>query len=95
MKMTFTTRTVKNGKKIDDEAHRQIPDAFNRILGNGFPPDVKIYIDGAYVDTTPLFEHKIAPGGYSIRVVNERTGLDTTATVAVDSGEVTRKTFLP
>ena len=53
----------------------------------------KIYVDGAYVDTTPLFEHQIAPGSYTIRVVNERTGLDTSESVSVRSGEVARKTF--
>ena len=53
----------------------------------------KVYVDGAYVDTTPLFELKIAPGNYTIRVVNERTGLDRSERVAVKSGEVSRKTF--
>ena len=53
----------------------------------------KVYVDGAYVDTTPLFEHQIAPGSYSIRVVNERTGLDRTEKVSVKGGEVARKTF--
>ena len=53
----------------------------------------KVYVDGAYVDTTPLFELKIAPGTYTIRVVNERTGLDRSERVTVKSNEVARKTF--
>ena len=53
----------------------------------------KVYVDGAYVDTTPLFELKIAPGTYTIRVVNERTGLDRSERVSVRSGAVARKTF--
>lgn len=53
----------------------------------------RIYVDGAYVDTTPLFEHELAPGTYTIRVVNERTGLEMSEKVSVSSGEVARKTF--
>ena len=53
----------------------------------------RIYIDEAYVDTTPLFEHAIAPGTYTVRVVNERTGLDVREKVSVKAGEVARKTF--
>ncbi len=53
----------------------------------------RIYVDEAYVDTTPLFEHSIAPGTYTIRVVNERTGLDVREKVTVRAGEVSRKTF--
>lgn len=53
----------------------------------------RIYIDDAYVDTTPLFEHQIAPGNYTVRVVNERTGLEQEQTVTIRAGEVSRKTF--
>lgn len=53
----------------------------------------RIYIDDAYVDTTPLFEHQIAPGTYDVRVVNERTGLEQQQSVTIRAGEVSRKTF--
>ena len=52
-----------------------------------------VFIDGEKVDTTPLFNHALAPGKHSIRVVNEATGVDETRSVTVASGETSSVTF--
>lgn len=71
-------------------AEKKAPGRLSVQVSSGW---ARIYVDGAYVDTTPLFEHSIDPGTYTIRVVNERTGLDLNETVVVRTGEVSRKTF--
>ncbi len=75
-------------KEVVEE--KKVPGKLSVQVSSGW---ARIYVDGAYVDTTPLFEHSIAAGTYTIRVVNERTGLDLNQQVVVRAGEVARKTF--
>jgi len=51
-----------------------------------------VYIDGQKVETTPLFNHDIATGQHTIRVLNAGSGLDQTRTVRIQSGK-TEKVF--
>ncbi|MCO4770678.1 MAG: protein kinase [Deltaproteobacteria bacterium] len=81
------TRTLEPKEVVAEEKE---PGRLSVQVSSGW---AKIYVNGAYVDTTPLFEHSIAPGSYTIRVVNERTGLDVSESVSVRAGEVARKTF--
>ncbi len=80
-------------RTLEPKAESAVSDAPGKLSVQVSSGWAKVYVDGAYVDTTPLFEHKIAAGSYSIRVVNERTGLDRTEKVSVKGGEVARKTF--
>ncbi len=57
------------------------------------PGWAKVFVDGAYVSTTPLFGHELPPGKHSIRLVNERSGLDQTDDIAVESGKTTIKSY--
>jgi tRNA A-37 threonylcarbamoyl transferase component Bud32 len=49
-----------------------------------------VYINGKSTDTTPLNNHKLPVGTYTIKVVNPETGLDETRKVTVVAGESKR-----
>jgi hypothetical protein len=57
------------------------------------PGWAKVYIDGAYVSTTPLIGHELPAGTYSIRLVNDRLGADISDTFTVSDGQTTFKTY--
>ena len=57
------------------------------------PGWAKVYIDGAYVSTTPLIGHELLPGTYSIRLVNDRLGADISDTLTVSDGQTTIKAY--
>jgi hypothetical protein len=46
-----------------------------------------VFIDGKKIDTTPLNNHKLAPGSYTIKVVNTETGLNETRKVTITPGQ--------
>ena len=49
----------------------------------------KIYIDGAFVDDTPLFR-KLAPGKHTVRAVHAASGREKTFTIQIESGTTFR-----
>lgn len=57
------------------------------------PGWAKVYIDGAYVSTTPLIGHELPPGTHQLRVLSERLGIDQTETITVRGGETTVKAY--
>ena len=57
------------------------------------PGWAKVYIDGAYVSTTPLIGHELPAGSYTIRLVNDRLGADITDTISVSGGQTTIKAY--
>ncbi|MCP4868219.1 MAG: protein kinase [Proteobacteria bacterium] len=57
------------------------------------PGWAKVYIDGAYVSTTPLIGHELPAGQYSIRLVNDRLGADISDTINVTGGQTTIKAY--
>jgi len=59
------------------------PGAFSIDSAGGY---AKIYIDGKYVDTTPL-HHPLAPGKHTVRAVNPATGAEKTFSIRVESGK--------
>lgn len=69
------------------------PDDVGRLSVQATPGWVKVYIDGAYVSTTPLFEHELPPGTHTIRLVHERQGIDRSDTVVIVAGQVSRKAY--
>jgi hypothetical protein len=50
-------------------------------------PWAKVYIDGKYVDSTPIAKVELPAGAHSIRLVNEAAGVDTTKSVKIKPGE--------
>ena len=57
------------------------------------PGWAKVYIDGAYVSTTPLIGHELPAGTYAIRLVNDRLGADISDTISVTGGQTTIKAY--
>ncbi len=57
------------------------------------PGWAKVFIDGAYVSTTPLIGHELSPGSHDLRVLSERLGIDKTESVVVKGGETTVKAY--
>ncbi len=47
----------------------------------------KIYIDGSYVDTTPLFRKQLAAGKHTVRAVHGATGREKTFTIQIEPGK--------
>lgn len=45
-----------------------------------------VYVDGAYVGSTPLFRHPLPPGAHTLTLVNERAGVLAHEDVVVDEG---------
>ena len=52
-----------------------------------------VYIDGKKVTETPLFNHELATGSHTIRVVNEARGLDESREVMVKASETVNVAF--
>ncbi len=69
------------------------PDAVNTGEPGTYSVDsteyAKIYIDGAFVDDTPLF-HKLAPGKHTVRAVHAASGREKTFTIQVEPGTAFR-----
>ena len=57
------------------------------------PGWAKVYIDGAYVGTTPLIGHELPAGGYTIRLENDRLGADISDSITVTAGQTTIKAY--
>ena len=57
------------------------------------PGWAKVFVDGAYVSTTPLIGHELPPGSHELRVLSERLGIDQTESVLVKGGETTVKAY--
>lgn len=51
------------------------------------PSNCKVYIDGAYVDVTPLIDLPIAAGGHRVKVVFVPNGSSREIAVAIDAGQ--------
>jgi serine/threonine protein kinase len=68
-------------------------ESLGRLSVQMTPGWAKVYLNGAYVSTTPLFEHALPAGTYELRLLNERQGVDRTDSVTVRAGEVTRKAY--
>lgn len=75
------------------EQRAEAPAGSGKLSVQATPGWVKVFIDGAYVSTTPLFEHEVAAGTHELRLVNERQGIDRVESVTVVAGEVTRKAY--
>ena len=57
------------------------------------PGWAKVYVDEAYVGTTPLIGHELTPGSHAIRLVNDRLGTDISDQVTIEAGETTIKAY--
>lgn len=57
------------------------------------PGWAKVYVDEAYVGTTPLIGHELPPGSHTIRLVNDRLGTDISDQVTIEAGETTIKAY--
>ena len=57
------------------------------------PGWAKVFIDGAYVSTTPLIGHELPAGSYSIRLENDRLGADISDSITIRPGETTIKAY--
>jgi serine/threonine protein kinase len=64
-----------------------------RLSVTALPGWARVYINGEFVKTTPLYEHEITPGTYKLRLTNERLSVDIEDTVSIEAGEVTRKSY--
>lgn len=75
------------------DARAEAPTGGGKLSVQATPGWVKVFIDGEYVSTTPLFEHALPAGTHEIRLVNERQGIDRVESVTIVGGEVTRKAY--
>ena len=57
------------------------------------PGWAKVFVDEAYVGTTPLIGHELSPGSHTIRLVNDRLGTDISDQVTIEAGETTIKAY--
>jgi tRNA A-37 threonylcarbamoyl transferase component Bud32 len=69
------------------------PAALGKLNVQITPGWAKVFIDGAYVSTTPLIGHELSPGTHQLRVLSERLGIDQTEAVVVDGGKTTVKAY--
>lgn len=53
----------------------------------------EVWIDGTRIDTTPLYNHEIAPGTHTVRVVNPGANVDITRKVTISAGKTERLSF--
>jgi serine/threonine protein kinase len=76
---------------------RDLPTAVNASAGKlnvqATPGWAKVYIDGAYVSTTPLIGHELPAGSYAIRLVNDRLGTDINDQITIEAGETTIRAY--
>jgi len=64
-----------------------------RLSVTALPGWARVYINGEFVKTTPLYEHELKPGKYDLRLTNERLGVDIQDSVSIEAGAVTRKSY--
>jgi len=64
-----------------------------RLSVTALPGWARVYIDGEFVKTTPLYEHELKPGKYDLRLTNERLGVDIEDSISIEAGTVTRKSY--
>ena len=76
---------------------RELKPKENAVLGRlsvtALPGWARVYINGEFVKTTPLYEHELKPGTYELRLTNERLGVDIKDKVSIGAGAVTRKSY--
>jgi hypothetical protein len=56
------------------------------------PSNCKVFVDGAYIDVTPVLDLPIAAGGHRVRVVFVPTGSEQEQAVSVNAGKNSRVT---
>ncbi len=56
-------------------------------------PWAKLYVDGKYVDSTPVSKLQLVPGAHKIHLVQEGAGVDETRTVRLKPGESFRQSW--
>jgi serine/threonine protein kinase len=94
-----SAQAVARSPELGDQAtvYRELVPKQNVTLGRlsvtALPGWARVYINGEFVKTTPLFEHELKPGGYSLRLTNERLGVDIEDHVSIEAGTVTRKSY--
>ena len=69
------------------------PEAPGRISVNVSSGWAEVWIDGAKIDTTPLYNHEIAVGSHTVRVVNPASGFEATKQIKITSGKSDRLSF--
>jgi eukaryotic-like serine/threonine-protein kinase len=56
-------------------------------------PWAKLYVDGKYVDTTPVNKVELAAGVHSIRLVNEGAGVDESRRITIKAGATFKESW--
>jgi serine/threonine protein kinase len=56
-------------------------------------PWAKLYIDGKYVDSTPLSKYELSAGVHTLRMVNEASGVDEQRKITIKAGETFKATW--
>jgi serine/threonine protein kinase len=56
-------------------------------------PWAKLYIDGKYVDSTPLSKFELSAGVHTLRMVNEAAGVDEQRKITIKPGETFKATW--
>jgi len=79
--------------RLSRELPSQVADEPGKLNVQATPGWAKVYIDGAYVGTTPLIGHELPPGSYTIRLENERLGADISDVISVSAGQTTIKAY--
>jgi serine/threonine-protein kinase len=51
-------------------------------------PWTQVYVDGAYVGSTPLYRHKLPPGPHTLTLVNEGKQVKSEEEVVIDEGHL-------
>lgn len=64
-----------------------------RLNVQATPGWAKVFIDGAYVSTTPLIGHELPPGPHTIRLVNDRLGADISDDVQIEADQTTIRAY--
>ena len=67
-----------------------LPGRLNVTVRSGW---AEVYVDGVSVDTTPLYQHLLAPGRHDVEVVLGATGERQIRTVTIISDQTTKVTF--
>lgn len=57
-------------------------------------PWAKVYIDGKYVDSTPLSKYELSAGVHTLRMVNEAANVDEQKKITIKIGETFKATWL-
>ncbi len=57
-------------------------------------PWVKVYVDGKYVDSTPISKVELSAGPHSVRLVNEGAGIDEVRKISITAGETFKATWV-